>query len=304
MDKGIEYILEVARCGGITRAANNLYITPSALSKYVQGKEDEMGVRLFHRVGKRFVLTQAGECYVDKCKQIEKIQYELSLQMKSFSEVSHGEIKIGVQPSLIDTMIKSIIPKFKAEFPNINVLLFEFHVSSLVQMLKANQLDVIVSTIDNRDPDIECVKICDCELVLAVDKNNPLVKMAKEKKGFSYPWIHLENSVNQPHIMLLPGADYRIYAEHLYQYYGLKPQVSYELTSTRISLTSVASSFGVTITLDKMVQHHLECDKMEMLSVGEWPLKKELSVMYLEKTLMLEEAKRFIEIACKEYVIN
>ena len=57
MDKGIEYILEVARCGGITKAAENLFITPSALSKFVQARESEFQVKLFHRVGKRFVLT-------------------------------------------------------------------------------------------------------------------------------------------------------------------------------------------------------------------------------------------------------
>lgn len=54
MDKNIQYILEVARCGGITKAANKLYITPSALSRFVQARENELNVLLFHRVGKRF----------------------------------------------------------------------------------------------------------------------------------------------------------------------------------------------------------------------------------------------------------
>ena len=40
MDKNVQYILEVAKCGGITKAANNLYITPSALSKFVQGRKN------------------------------------------------------------------------------------------------------------------------------------------------------------------------------------------------------------------------------------------------------------------------
>ena len=38
MDKNVQYILEVAKCGGITKAANNLYITPSALSKFCPGE--------------------------------------------------------------------------------------------------------------------------------------------------------------------------------------------------------------------------------------------------------------------------
>lgn len=50
MDKNVQYILEVAKCGGITKAANNLYITPSALSKFVQAREEELNVQLFHRI--------------------------------------------------------------------------------------------------------------------------------------------------------------------------------------------------------------------------------------------------------------
>ena len=68
MDKNIQYILEVARCGGITRAAEKLYITPSALSKFVQAREEEMNIRLFRRLGKKFVLTDAGQYYVRKCE--------------------------------------------------------------------------------------------------------------------------------------------------------------------------------------------------------------------------------------------
>ena len=44
MDKNIQYILEVARQGGITKAANKLYITPSALSRFVQARESELNV--------------------------------------------------------------------------------------------------------------------------------------------------------------------------------------------------------------------------------------------------------------------
>ena len=44
MDKNVQYILEVAKCGGITKAANNLYITPSALSKFVQAREEDGAV--------------------------------------------------------------------------------------------------------------------------------------------------------------------------------------------------------------------------------------------------------------------
>ena len=77
MDRNVEYILEVARCGGITRAAENLFITPSALSKYVIALEDQLQVKLFHRIGKSFVPTKAGEYYIRRCMEIEQIYQEM-----------------------------------------------------------------------------------------------------------------------------------------------------------------------------------------------------------------------------------
>ena len=92
MDKNIQYILEVARCGGITRAAEKLYITPSALSKFVQAREEEMNIRLFRRLGKKFVLTDAGQYYVRKCEEIERIQNEMDQQMKHLANLNNNII--------------------------------------------------------------------------------------------------------------------------------------------------------------------------------------------------------------------
>lgn len=150
MDKNVQYILEVAKCGGITKAANNLYITPSALSKFVQAREEELNVQLFHRIGKRFVLTAAGEYYVGRCKEIETIQKEITIQMERFSSMSHGMIRIGVQPSFSDLVLKDIIPKFQESFPAVKIILQEYSTGELMELLKKQQVDVVLATIDQR----------------------------------------------------------------------------------------------------------------------------------------------------------
>ena len=155
MDKNVQYILEVAKCGGITKAANNLYITPSALSKFVQAREEELNVQLFHRIGKRFVLTAAGEYYVGRCKEIETIQKEITIQMERFSSMSHGMIRIGVQPSFSDLVLKDIIPKFQESFPAVKIILQEYSTGELMELLKKQQVDVVLATIDQKDADLE-----------------------------------------------------------------------------------------------------------------------------------------------------
>ena len=67
MDKNIQYILEVARCGGITRAAEKLYITPSALSKFVQAREEEMNIRIISQTWQK---VRAYRCRTILCPKM------------------------------------------------------------------------------------------------------------------------------------------------------------------------------------------------------------------------------------------
>ena len=68
-----QYIQTLAQFGSITRAAGHLYITPSALSRYISTVEKEVGTQLFSRIGNHFVLTYAGERYVEWCRQYDAL---------------------------------------------------------------------------------------------------------------------------------------------------------------------------------------------------------------------------------------
>ena len=60
-----EYIVAIAEKGGISKAADHLFITQSALTKFLQRTEQKLGMELFVRKGKQFLLTEAGQRYVE-----------------------------------------------------------------------------------------------------------------------------------------------------------------------------------------------------------------------------------------------
>ena len=302
MDKGIEYILEVARCGGITKAAENLFITPSALSKFVQAREAELQVKLFHRIGKRFVLTQAGEYYVEKSREIERIQRDLETQMSSFSSMSRGFIRIGVQASFTEAMLRRILPELKAAFPGLRVIMHERTIGELVQMIKSRQLDVMVGVMDKREQGFEYKVIHQCELVMAALKDHPAIQMAVEKPGFRYPWIDLSLCADQPNVMLMPGSPYRTYADSLYGLYQLKPNIAYQLGSSRSGLACVAYTGALMVTLDHMIFNNQFDQEILPLSVGEKPLIKELAMACLENSILGQEIQVFHRI-CRTNIL-
>lgn len=70
------YILAIARHGGIKKAAEELHITPPTLSIFLSRLEQELGVPLFDRLGRRFLPTEAGALYIRIAQKMVSLQYQ------------------------------------------------------------------------------------------------------------------------------------------------------------------------------------------------------------------------------------
>ncbi|MCD8009880.1 MAG: LysR family transcriptional regulator, partial [Lachnospiraceae bacterium] len=90
-----KYVCMLAECGNLTRAAEKLFISQPALSIYITNLEKNMGVRLFDRSGKRFVLTYAGERYVEKAKQMLQLEWEFNEELLVLAREETGRIRLG-----------------------------------------------------------------------------------------------------------------------------------------------------------------------------------------------------------------
>ena len=291
MDKNIQYILEVARQGGITKAANKLYITPSALSRFVQARESELNVLLFHRIGKRFVPTEAGKYYIQKCQEIEQLQLELNQQMQHFANISNKVIQIGVQPSFSTVVLDKVLPAFRKIYPDMKIVLQEYSAANLMEMLRRQEVDVILATTDKRDSDYE---------YQLVKKNHPLITQAVSRAGFRYPWIELVKCAMEENVMLLPDSKFRQEADELYARNQLIPNIGYQISGIRTGLACVACNQAVMITLDHMIFNSLFSDRIFPLSVGEKPSHTELNLVFMKDTVFQKEIQKLYKIICKQ----
>lgn len=279
MDRNVEYILEVARCGGITRAAENLFITPSALSKYVIALEEQLQVPLFHRIGKKFVPTRAGEYYIRRCREIEKIYQELGQEMESISCASRGVLRLGVQPNLVECVLRLVLPELEQQLPGIRISIHESNTDALITMLKNQSLDAVLTIVEEREKGLDYERIHRCEAVLAVGAAHPLREQAVEKEGFSYPWISLTSCAAEPNVLLMPGSSFRRLADNMYAACGLTPNIAYQFEATRTGLVCTAYNGAVMITVDHMIFNSFPEDRVVPLSIGETPVYRELCVV-------------------------
>lgn len=294
MDKTIEYILEVAHCGGIAKAARKLYITPSALSKYIILKEEELGVKIFNREGNRFTLTYPGERYVEMLREQRDAQEKMRLEMKRLADMYSGRLRIGFQMSLESVVIRRIIPALQDEYPSMRVSLEESTTPELRRMLRTNQLDVILTLTDGNEPDeLLCDRICDSPVVVAAAKGSPLGRSAVEKQGFSHPWLDDASLLKEKLVLDQDARSLRRYAPTLLLQENRLLHSEVTVTNARAALMCVAQDLGVIILPELLVRSLRFEDEVELYSFGPEEIRSYLGVIYDRRSSLHYEIEGF-----------
>lgn len=107
----------MARTGGFTSAAREVYLSHSAVSHSVKGLEQDVGCRLFDRVGKKVLLTQAGEMLL---VHADRILHEMGQARESIDPLNkwgHSRIRIGASSTTCQYILPSVLRRFNEDYP-------------------------------------------------------------------------------------------------------------------------------------------------------------------------------------------
>lgn len=117
----LQIFLAVAQHMHFTRAAEALYITQPSVSAAIQNLEEQYGVKLFHRVGRRIELTLAGRMLQVEAQKI-LAQVELTERgLRELNDLQRGELKLGASQTIGNYWLPHFISLFKQEYPRICV---------------------------------------------------------------------------------------------------------------------------------------------------------------------------------------
>lgn len=138
----IDYILAIAKRKNMTKAAEDLYVSQSSLSQFLSKLEQEIGTQLFYRTKRELVPTEAGELYIQACKEILEIKNNLYNQIHDLDNA--GNIAVGVTSQFGLRMITDIVPVFKEKYPNINITISKDNLPLVKKMLTEETIDLAI----------------------------------------------------------------------------------------------------------------------------------------------------------------
>lgn len=276
-----EYVTELAKTGSILKAAQNLCISSSALSKYIRNIEDDLGMELFQRGGKIFTLTYAGERYLAWAKEILIQNQEMEKEMRSIRTHQSGRIRLGFPRVGAPLVINTVLPRFRKMHPNISLALYENDSGKLIQMLADNELDMILTQMEMDREKFERVIINQGELVLVVSRDHPLSRSGIAKPGFSYPWVDLSLFGQDQFILLHQSHRGNELIQAAFDQHQISPSIAFRTQGIETCLMAVAQGMGVTITsADSAVKDYGFEQKAVVLSFGEYPQRFDRMLVY------------------------
>lgn len=149
------YVCTLAECGNLTRAADRLYISQPALSIYISNLEKHLGMPLFCRQGKRFILTKAGERYVHYARGILAISSRFDSEMSMLLSDEAGRLRMGISMLRGAWFLPRVLKDFHERWPKVELVLRQGNMTVLKELLQKHELDLVVVNEENLDRTME-----------------------------------------------------------------------------------------------------------------------------------------------------
>ena len=222
------------------RAAQRLHIAQPPLSIQIMQLERELQVTLFDRSNRRVSLTNAGTVFAREAQQILKgIDTAISETRKAHAGET-GHLRVGVVSSALYTLFPSVMNRFQAMCPKVEIILKELSSAEQIRALIDEQLDVGILYPLQSPGDISTRCVLTSPVVAAIPSEHPL---AQRKK-----W-RFEEVVQERFIVPRRGLEPLLYDTviALCRDYGFSPRVVQEANTIHSALGMVASSLGIAL---------------------------------------------------------
>lgn len=245
--RDFKYITEIAKYGSISKASEMMFLSQPTLSKFLQRVEKEVGMPLFHRVGKQLVLTPAGEIYVARSKSILELEHQMSLELEDLAAMRTGIIRLGTTAGRTIFVTHKVLPAFRKKYPDIRVVFYPRSNSKLLQMMQNNELDFAIINYNENMGNFRTQTIGEDELVLVLPEHSPLVEKATPVRGSRFPVLPVEYWKDMDFVLLSASSYSRSLVTHYWEQMGISPKVVLECPDLRTIMEAVRIGLGVSM---------------------------------------------------------
>jgi DNA-binding transcriptional LysR family regulator len=282
-----ESFVQIVETGSLVRAGEVLHRTQPTITRHLQQLEQQLGMPLFNRVGKRLVLNQAGEIVYRYAKSHLALQDRMRDEVSALGDPNRGTIYLGAGLTLSIYILPNILSEYRRRHPQIR-----FHVRS------GSSRETYTSLIQ-REVDIGIVTtLVGTEHVQAhpLFRDDLLIVASATHALASQPQLTFSQVAEHPFILLGEGSGLRNLVMEMTQSRGIAIQIAMETDSLESINRLVQCGAGISVLPRSSVQDDIMAGRLKELPVLDLELGAR-TVMLVTRTegMLSAAAKQFYE---------
>jgi LysR family hydrogen peroxide-inducible transcriptional activator len=246
----LRYFCAVAEAGSFSRAAEQSHVSQPSLSQQIMKLEDELGARLFDRLGRSVRLTETGQTFLPRARaalrELEAARGDVVEQKDSIG----GSVTIGVIPTVAPYFLPQRLTRFSRKYPQVRLTVVEEITPALLDLLRASKVDLAILALPIRGHEFETFPLLTERLFAALSRSH---KLATRRA------LSLKDLRSQPFLLLRDGHCFRDTAVAACDRARLHPQIIFESGQFSSLLSMVGAGMGVSIVPEMAVDKKSRC---------------------------------------------
>ena len=297
----LEYFVEISKENNITRAAERLFVSQSAVNQQLLKLEQELGTQLFVRDRRNWRLTEAGQVYLEGCRKALLIKKDTYRQIADITQSRKGNIKIGLTPNRGLPMFTIIYPKLREKYPEQNVIPLELDAKSQMNAVSHGEIDLgfMVQPSQPDEQQYISVDLGAEEMVVLVPEDNPLCKEIPldSSNPEHLPTIDISKLANEFFILTQIGSSgtvHRQICDKIFETAGFVPHKLME-TSSSLHVVRLAEACHCCAIIPRFYSStaHSSLRQFVLPEHPGW----HLYIIYRRAAYLTSAAKEFIRLA-------
>lgn len=235
----LRYFMEVGKREHMTEAADALHVAQSAVSRQIVNLEQELGVDLFIREGRRVKLTPIGKIFLERMTHAMNVIDDGVREVTEYLNPERGTIRIAFPISLAAHTLPMVISAFRREYPEANFQLKQGLYHDLVSgVLQGDFNMAVIGPLPQETPKLEQRVLFTENIVALLSVHHPLANLKT---------VRLRELMEDPFVLLPEGFVFREMVLEACRDVGFSPYIAFEGDDIDALKGLVAAGLGVTL---------------------------------------------------------
>ncbi|MBM7566417.1 LysR family transcriptional regulator [Paenibacillus sacheonensis] len=280
----LDYFIATCEELHFTRASVKLGITQPSLSHQIKALEDELGVPLFDRIGKKIAITEAGMILYKQSKLALSNLSSAKEQIEELQQIERGTLSIGALPGELNQLVSTLLLDFHRDYPKVRIKIFG--VEDVMSRVLQNELDLAITILPLEDERIQTIPLYREQFYFVATAEHPYAGRAA---------INFEEILDVPIVMFPETHRCRQLVDRTCTTAGHKLLPLIETTTIDSLFGLVRSGAGGTV-LSKTLLEMYDYDELIRIPIQNPALCREVGIIYLRDKYMGKASRGFIDL--------